>query len=150
MENHLSIKHYSKFSDLLYSFFSQLTPTNQTFCVICCCYMYLYCLDCDVKVTIMWIKFEKKTQNKSNDQWHNVTYFSDNYSGNTENQAPVLLSNNHIPSLSDLWFSLFTINTQNQNKTNDTYFFLADDKKIILDRRQKQIITDDRISLAPL
>ena len=22
--------------------------------------MYLYCLDCDVKVTIMWIKFEKK------------------------------------------------------------------------------------------
>ena len=28
--------------------------------VICCCYMYLYCSDCDVKVTIMWIKIEKK------------------------------------------------------------------------------------------
>jgi len=24
--------------------------------------MYLYCLDCDVKVTIMWIKFEKKRE----------------------------------------------------------------------------------------
>ena len=23
--------------------------------------MYLYCLDCDVKVTIMWIKFGEKT-----------------------------------------------------------------------------------------
>ena len=22
--------------------------------------MYLYCLDCDVKATIMWIKFEEK------------------------------------------------------------------------------------------
>ena len=26
--------------------------------------MYLYCLDCDVKVTIMWIKFEKKRKRK--------------------------------------------------------------------------------------
>ena len=25
--------------------------------------MYLYCLDCDVKVTIMWIKFEEKNDN---------------------------------------------------------------------------------------
>jgi len=29
--------------------------------------MYLYCLDCDVKVTIMWIKFEKTKQTKTSD-----------------------------------------------------------------------------------
>ena len=27
--------------------------------------MYLYCLDCDVKVTVMWIKFEKKKKEKN-------------------------------------------------------------------------------------
>ena len=27
--------------------------------------MYLYCLDCDVKVTIMWIKFEKNKIKKN-------------------------------------------------------------------------------------
>ena len=26
--------------------------------------MYVYCLDCDVKETIMWIKFEKKRRKK--------------------------------------------------------------------------------------
>jgi len=29
--------------------------------------MYLYCSDCDVKVTIMWIKFEKKKKRVNND-----------------------------------------------------------------------------------
>ena len=32
--------------------------------------MYLYCLDCDVEVTIMWIKFEEKKKRKKEDELH--------------------------------------------------------------------------------